>query len=252
MNMNQGPLYHPELVVLDTPDAVAVEVSERILRFITSEDRTVLGLATGRTPLAVYARLAEAYRAGTSFADVESFNLDEYLGLAPDDPGSFARYMRQNLFDHVDMKPQRGHVPSGLGDPDQVARGFEEAITRAGGIGLQMLGIGRNGHIGFNEPGSAFDCRTRVVSLDDSTRSDNAADFPEGTEVPRDAITMGIGTILEARKILLVATGEAKSEALAVAFNATPSPECPASALQFHPRVTLVCDQAAAKHLWSR
>ncbi|NDV51394.1 MULTISPECIES: glucosamine-6-phosphate deaminase [unclassified Salipiger] len=247
--MTQRALYRPALVVLESPEAVAAEVAQRILRFVETRARPVLGLATGRTPLAVYARLAAAHRAGTSFAAVESFNLDEYFGLGPAHPGAFACYMQRHFFEQVDMLAGHGHLPSGLGDPALEARAYEATIDAAGGIGLQLLGIGRNGHIGFNEPGSEFDSRTRIVTLDESTRRANAKDFPEGTEVPREAITMGIGTILEAQRIVLVATGEAKSEALHAAFHRPPSRGCPASALQLHPRVELVCDVGAAQGL---
>ncbi|WP_010138300.1 glucosamine-6-phosphate deaminase [Oceanicola sp. S124] len=247
-----GPTLHrPALVVLDSPEAVATAVAARLLRHLATEPRPVLGLATGRTPLAVYDRLAAAHGTGTSFAAVQSFNLDEYVGLGASDPASFAHYMQRHFFDRVDIAAGQGRVPDGTGDPATVARDYEAAIAKAGGIGLQLLGIGTNGHIGFNEPGSAFDSRTRLVTLAESTRQANAPDFPRGTEVPREAITMGIGTILEARQILLVATGAAKAEALHAAFHAAPDPDCPASALQLHPRVEVICDCAAGRRLWS-
>ncbi|MBR9762138.1 MAG: glucosamine-6-phosphate deaminase [Rhodobacteraceae bacterium] len=247
--MTQKALHRPALTVLDTPEEVAETAARRILDQLRAAPRSVLGLATGRSPVAIYAHLAEAHRAGTSFAGVESFNLDEYIGLGPEDPGSFAHYMHRHVFDRLDMAPGQGHVPDGLGDPASVARAYETAIAAAGGIDLQLLGIGRNGHIGFNEPGSAFDSRTRVVTLDESTRRANAPDFAPGAEVPREALTMGIGTILEARRILLVATGAAKSAALHAALHMPPAPDCPASALQLHPRVEVLCDRAAAARL---
>lgn len=247
--MTQRALYRPSVLVLDTPEAVADAVTDRILGHVETEHRPVLGLATGRTPLAIYARLAAAHRAGASFAAVESFNLDEYIGLGPEHLGSFASYMHRHFFDHVDMDPGRGHVPLGIGDAAAVARDYEAAIATAGGVGLQLLGIGQNGHIGFNEPGSDFDSRTRAVTLDQSTRRANAGDIPVGTEVPRAAVTMGIGTILEARRIVLVATGSAKSDALHAAFQRPPSRACPASALQLHARVEVICDPSAARNL---
>lgn len=243
-----GVVTRPKLQVLDDAHAVATAAARMITAHVAGSQRSVIGLATGRTPLAIYARLVAAARDGrTDFSGTTSFNLDEYRGLSPEHPASFAAYMRRNLFDHVDMRAT--HVPAGLGNTEAEASAYETAIARAGGIGLQLLGIGRNGHIAFNEPGAGFDSRTRVVRLAEETRAANAPDFPEGEPVPGEAMTMGIGTILEAQRILLVATGAAKREALARALAGPPDATCPASALLLHPQVTILCDNEAAADL---
>src|SRR5690606_19947837 len=174
-----------------------------------------------------------------------SFNLDEYIGLPQDHPASFRAYMRRHLFDQVDLPPGSGRLPGVDGDIIKACEDYEAAIRDAGGIDLQLLGIGRNGHIGFNEPGSDFESRKREVELTPCTRAANKADFPADESVPGSAVTMGIGTILEAREIVLVATGASKAEALRAAFKAPPSADCPASALQAHPRVRVFCDTDA-------
>jgi len=208
-----------------------------------------LGLATGRTPLAVYTALRDRVATGQlSLAHAICFNLDEYSGLPAGHPASFESYMRRELFGPIGLPDDRWHLPDGDGGPAE-ARSFEAAIVAAGGIGLQLLGIGRNGHIGFNEPGAAHDSRTRQVRLTEQTRQANAQDFPASTAVPEYAVTMGIGTILEAREILLMATGTAKAEALAAALQGPVIEAVPASALQRHSRVTVLCDAAAAQFL---
>jgi glucosamine-6-phosphate deaminase len=235
-------------VVLDNADAVADHAAAHIVQRLTDEPDLVLGLPTGETPRGIYARLVEACRRGeVSFANAASFNLDEYLGLPPDHPASYHTYMREMLFRHIDIDPARAHLPDGLAT-DTTAEGlrYEQAIVEAGGIDLMVLGIGSNGHIGFNEPGSPFDSRTRPVRLTEATRAANRRSFPAGETVPKSAITMGIATILDAREILLVATGAAKAEALAAALHGPLSPQCPASALRRHSAVTVVCDGAAA------
>ncbi|QDL94942.1 glucosamine-6-phosphate deaminase (plasmid) [Paroceanicella profunda] len=238
------------LVVLQEPEIVAAEAAARIAAEIRAQPDAVLGLATGRTPLTVYARLGAMHReTGLSFRQVTSFNLDEYRGLGPSDPTSFAAYMQRELFGRVDICADRAHLPDGLMPPQQAAERYEAMIRAAGGIGLQLLGIGNNGHIAFNEPGSDFASRTREVTLSEATRNANAPDFPPGALLPETALTMGIGTILEARELLLLAIGARKADALANALDKPPSPDCPASALQLHPRVTVLCDRAAARRL---
>jgi glucosamine-6-phosphate deaminase len=238
----------PQLVVLDDAGAVADYAAAHIVGRLAAKPDLVLGLPTGETPRGIYVRLAEAYRTGkVSFARAPSFNLDEYRGLPPDHPASYHAYMREMLFRHVDIDPARTHLPDGLAsDATAEGRRYEKAIAEAGGIGLMVLGIGGNGHIGFNEPGSPFDSRTRAVRLTEATREANRRSFPEGETVPEFAITMGIATILDAREILLVATGHAKAEALAAALAGPETPRCPASVLRRHPAVTIVCDTAAA------
>jgi glucosamine-6-phosphate deaminase len=235
-------------MVLDDAGAVADYAAAHIVGRLAAKPDLVLGLPTGETPRGIYVRLAEAYRTGkVSFARASSFNLDEYRGLPPDHPASYHAYMREMLFRHVDIDPARTHLPDGLAsDATAEGRRYEKAIAEAGGIGLMVLGIGGNGHIGFNEPGSPFDSRTRAVRLTEATREANGRSFPEGETVPEFAITMGIATILDAREILLVATGHAKAEALAAALAGPETPQCPASVLRRHPAVTIVCDTAAA------
>jgi glucosamine-6-phosphate deaminase len=214
---------------------------------------STLGLATGATMIPVYGALVAAYNADeVSFRDAVTFNLDEYVGLGPDQPGSFHRFMRRHLFDHVDITPALTHIPNGLAeDTAAEAARYEAEIEAAGGIELQLLGIGANGHIGFNEPGSDFSSRTREIELDEATRSANAANFP-GRAVPERAITMGIATILEARHIVLLATGEEKADAIAAALEGPLTTECPASALRLHRDVRVICDEAAAGKLSHR
>lgn len=238
----------PRIEVFASAREVAGRAADRISAFLASPT-PVLGLATGRTPLAVYTALRDRVATGQlSLAHAICFNLDEYSGLPAGHPASFESYMRRELFDPIGLPEDRWHLPDGDGGPAE-ARSFEAAIVAAGGIGLQLLGIGRNGHIGFNEPGAAHDSRTRQVRLTEQTRQANAQDFPANTAVPEYAVTMGIGTILEAREILLMATGTAKAEALAAALQGPLIEAVPASALQRHSRVTVLCDAAAAQFL---
>jgi glucosamine-6-phosphate deaminase len=235
------------------PDAVtAVDyVAIQLIATLHNGERPALGLATGATMTPLYARLVAAYHnRGASFRGAISFNLDEYVGVSPEAPGSFHAYMRRHLFDHVDIAPWQAHIPNGLAtDIAAEAARYEALIKDAGGIALQLLGIGANSHIGFNEPGSDFSSRTREVRLDDATRRANAAGFPGATLAPECAITMGIGTILEARQILLLATGLDKAEAVACMIEGPLSEDCPASALRLHPDVQVICDEAAASKL---
>lgn len=236
------------VLVLDTAADVARHVAGRFLHLLRRP--CVLGLATGSTTLPIYARLVEAHRAGrASFRHMTTFNLDEYVGLVPGHPASFVRFMREALFDHVDIDPARVHLlDSAVPDPAAEAERYERAIRTAGGIDLQLLGIGANGHIGFNEPGSALSSRTRCVTLAPSTRDANRHFF-DSEPVPRQALTMGIATILDAREIMLAATGPSKARAVACAVDGPITPECPASALQAHAAATIVCDREAVAGL---
>ena len=238
----------PGLLIMDDPAKAAAHVGELVAETLAKTPATVLGLATGATMRPVYDWLLAAYRDGrVSFSHAISFNLDEYAGLGAAHPASFAASMRRMLFDGADFAPGHTHLPDGTAAGlDAEAARYEAAIRAAGGIGLQLLGIGRNGHIGFNEPGSAPDSVTRVVTLTDGTRAANQNSFPVGQAVPHRAITMGIGTILRARRIVLLATGGAKAEAVARAWSGPPAPDCPASALQEHAAVSFVCDRDAA------
>lgn len=222
-------------------------IAERLAR----EPKTVLGLATGGTMEEVYRRLIRRHRAGTcGFAEATSFNLDEYVGLGAEHPCSYWRYMREHLFDHVDLAAERAHLPRGDAvDPQAEAERYEAAIVAAGDIGLQLLGLGPNGHIGFNEPSSSLASLTRVKTLARSTREANARFFARAEDVPRLAITMGIGTILRAQEVVLVAIGSGKAEAAARMIEGAVSASCPASVLQFHRHCTVVLDRAAAEGL---
>lgn len=239
--------HKPSIEVLGSPADAAIHAARIVLERIREGRVRVLGLATGGTMVPFYASLvATAHAARLSFRSLSSFNLDEYAGLASAHASSFHAYMERNLFAHADFDPARIHLPDGNAtDLNTEAIRYERAIAASGGIDLQVLGIGRNGHIGFNEPGSSFASRTRVVALSPQTRIDNAADFA-GEPVPERALTMGIATILEARELVLLATGSHKADALAAAFKDRASAACPASALQDHPRVRVVCDEAAA------
>ena len=188
---------------------------------------------------------------GLDFSKVTTFNLDEYLGLSPEHPQSLQYFMRVHLFSHVNADPKKVHIPDGkiTGNYDEYCDSYERAIQKAGGIDLQILGIGRNGHIGFNEPTSSFGSRTRLKVLTKETIEDNRKFFAPGEEVPQCGITMGIGTILDAKKILILATGEAKAEAVALAIEGPITASVSASALQLHRDVTFVLDEAAASKL---
>ena len=240
-----------EIIIRPTAAAAACLAAELIGRQIRSKPDSVLGLATGSTMLGVYRWLVRMHtRQGLSFARCRTFNLDEYLGLAPDDPTSYHYFMRKHLFDRVDLKLGNTHLPDGVAaDPAAAGAAYEKQIRKCGGIDLQLLGIGLNGHIGFNEPGSEFDSRTRVQTLALSTRRQNASHFSNPDRMPRRAITMGVGTILEARHCLLLATGEEKAMIVARALEGRVTTVVPGSVLQTHPRSTVVLDAAAASDL---
>lgn len=235
------------LIFPDAADASA-QTAHRIAALLLAQPRAVLGLATGGTMKPVYAALCQALAPGP--ATFTSFNLDEYVGLPAHHPQSYAYYMRATLFDALRLPASQGHLPRGdAPDPAAEAARYEAAIAAAGGIDLQLLGLGANGHIGFNEPTSSLGSRTRVKTLTRKTVADNARFFGPEEQVPRLAITMGIGTILDAREILLLATGAAKAGAVARMVEGPVTAACPASALQLHPRTTVLIDAAAASDL---
>ena len=209
----------------------------------------VLGLPTGASPLGTYRELIRMHReCGLSFARVKTFNMDEYLGLGPDHPQSYHFYMRENFFNAVDIKLENTRLPDGLApDSEAECRAYEEAIAAAGGIDLFLGGLGSNGHIAFNEPGSAPDSRTRAVVLTEETRSANARYFGGDMEkAPKMALTVGIGTIMDAREVLIIASGNAKAEPLKSALENGPSPWMPLSCLRGHPRFLILCDEETA------
>jgi glucosamine-6-phosphate deaminase len=244
-------------VVVTSHDDLERLIAERIVdviaRRVAERGRCVLGLATGSTPLGVYRELIRRHRAGeVDFSKVVTFNLDEYYPMAPDSLHGYRRYMWENLFAHVNVQPGHVHIPDGSTPRAQLAAhcaAYEQAISDAGGIDFQLLGIGKSGHIGFNEPGSPPDSRTRCVMLDTITRKDAAADFFGEDNVPREAITMGVATILAAREIALIATGEHKAAIVRRAVEGDVSPEVAASYLQRHPGATIYLDPAASAEL---
>jgi glucosamine-6-phosphate deaminase len=238
---------------LECSVAAAREIAELIRRRQAEGRKCVLGLATGSTPMTLYAELVRMHRQGQlSFANVTSFNLDEYYPMRPQELQSYRRFMAEHLFDHVDIDPANVHIPDGTIAPDKVTEycaGYERAIAEAGGIDLQVLGIGRTGHIGFNEPGSPEDSPTRLIWLDQLTRNDAAGDFFGEANVPRRAITMGVGTILKARRILMLAFGEGKARIVASAVEGPVTPTVAASFLQDHGAADVMLDLAAAEQL---
>ena len=231
--------------------AIAREIADLIEIRSKSGKPTVLGLATGSTPLPLYAELIRLHReSGVSFKSVITFNLDEYEGLAPSHPQSYRFFMEEKLFRHLDIPAANIHIPEGLSkDHAKNCADYEIAIRDAGGIDLQILGIGRTGHIGFNEPPSPVDTRTRWVHLNEVTRRDNSVFFGDLAKVPQGALTMGVATILEAKRVELIAFGETKADIVRRAIHDSPSPDCPATWLQRHPRCTFHLDAGAARTL---
>lgn len=240
-----------EVIIAPDPGAVARIAADAVERLIGETPDAVLGLATGSSPLATYAELIDRVVAGRiSFARTRAFLLDEYLGLAPDHPETYHNVIRRHLTDHIDIRPELVLGPDGMAtDVVAACAAYEQAITDAGGIDLQLLGIGSDGHIGFNEPISSLGSRTRVKTLTEQTRADNARFFESVDEVPRHVVTQGIATILEARHLVLIATGAAKAPAIARAIEGPVAAMVPASALQLHPHVSVIIDEAAAGEL---
>jgi glucosamine-6-phosphate deaminase len=240
-----------EVIIQPTADAAAGLVAGVIARELRANPHLVLGLATGRTMEAVYARLARLAREERlDFSLCSTFNLDEYVGLPPGDRHSYRHYMNHHLFQRVNLDPRNTHLPDGMAaDLDAECRKYEELIKRFNGIDLQLLGIGRAGHIGFNEPLSALHSRTRVKALSPQTLEQNRPLFDDPDRMPRRAITMGVGTILEARRCLLLAVGREKAGIVAQAVEGPITAMISATALQLHPRCTVVVDEAAASQL---
>ena len=207
----------------------------------------VLGLATGSSPIGAYKQLIDWYNKGDlDFSEIRSVNLDEYKGLGPDDEQSYAYFMKENLFKHVNIKPENTYIPNGLEeDTEYECRRYNGIIAGLGGIDLQLLGIGGNGHIGFNEPGEAYDKETHCVALTENTIKANARFFDSMDQVPKFAYSTGIKNIMQARAILLIASGESKAEAVYNMICGPITPACPASILQLHNNVSVVADQAA-------
>ena len=211
----------------------------------------VLGLATGSTPIGIYKQLIDWYnKDDLAFSEVTTVNLDEYRGLKRDDPQSYWHFMHENFFDHINIDPDRINLPDGTNlDAEEECRRYDDVIHFVGGIDLQLLGIGHDGHIGFNEPGAAFELGTHCVNLTEETIEANKRFFASKDDVPRQAYTMGIKTIMQARKVLLVASGKDKAAIVKKAFFGPVTPEVPASILQMHPDFTLVGDAEAMSEL---
>ncbi|MCP8690174.1 glucosamine-6-phosphate deaminase [Marinobacterium sedimentorum] len=239
-----------QVIIADSAQEVARLGADQLTGLLRTRPNAVLGLATGNTPIALYEELVRRYRSGNlSFAGARSFNLDEYVGLAPEHPQSYRYFMNQYLFSQIDIALEHTHVPDGMADPQTAGEVYEAQIEAAGGIDLQVLGIGRNGHIGFNEPSSSLGSGTRIKTLAPQTLVDNSRFFGADEFQPSLAITMGIGTILRSRKTLLLATGDAKADAVQAMVEGPVTASCPASALQLHPCAVVIVDRAAAARL---
>jgi glucosamine-6-phosphate deaminase len=236
------------VIVRDEREAGGV-VADEIVRLIRADPATVLGLATGSTPLPVYQALRSRL-AGVDLSQVRGFALDEYVGLDPAHPESYRSVITREVVEPLGLDPARVRVPDGsLEGIEHAGDDYEQAITDAGGVDLQILGIGTDGHIGFNEPGSSFASLTRVKTLTEQTREDNARFFESVDDVPRHCITQGLGTIMRARHLVLLAFGEGKAQAVAGAVEGPVTASLPGSAIQLHPHVTVVVDEAAASRL---
>lgn len=236
-----------EILLCNGYDEISEKAAAILADTVKENPAAVLGMATGSTPEGMYKRLIERYEAGTlDFSAVETFNLDEYYPLAAENEQSYHYYMNEKLFKHINVKPERIHILNGEAkDADAECKAYSNAIAAAGGIDLQILGIGENGHIGFNEPGEYLHADVHKTALTESTVNANARFFATRDEVPRYALTVGIGDILRAKKILLLASGKAKANAIRALLDDRITTSLPASLLKTHPNVVLICDRAA-------
>lgn len=233
-------------VVVGNNDYISALIAEEFIKVINAKPNCVLGLATGTSPLQVYADLAKANKEGrVSFKDVATFNLDEYIGLEGTHNQSYRYFMNENLFNHIDINKDRTHVLKGVGDYLGYANEYDKLIEKFGGIDIQILGIGSDGHIAFNEPGTPFDSLTHVAELAESTIVDNSRLFNDISEVPTQAVTMGLRSIMNARKIVLIATGKNKAQAIYNLLKGPQTEEVPCSILQDHPDCTIYVDEDA-------
>ncbi len=237
-----------KIIVAESYDELSFHAGEIIKQQILDKSDSVLGLATGSSPVGTYKHLVSEYKAGNvSFAKVKSANLDEYVGIAKEHDQSYYYFMMDNLFSHVDIDTANTNIPNGLAaDPAAECARYDDVIQSLGGVDLQLLGIGGNGHIGFNEPAECFSKGTNKIALHESTIQANARFFASQADVPTHAYSMGIGTIMKAKKILLVASGKDKANAVAELVHGDIRPSLPATILQYHPDVTIVCDSEAA------
>ena len=235
-------------VIIDSAENIAAMAAQQYVDLLKRKPNAILGGATGSTPLGLYAELIRLNKAGEiSFKDASSFNLDEYVGLDGTHDQSYRYFMDHNLFDHIDIDKSRTRVPSGIDTSDPAA--YDKEIAAAGGVDLQLLGIGNNGHIGFNEPGTPFGSLTHIVELTESTREANKRFFTSIDEVPTHAVTMGVKTVMQARSIILMAIGPAKAPIMKEMLQGPVTEKVPASVLQLHPDVTVYMDYEAAKLL---
>ena len=233
-------------VVVGNNEKISALIAEEFIKVINKKPNAVLGLATGTSPLQVYADLAKANKEGrVTFKDVATFNLDEYIGLEGTHNQSYRYFMNENLFNHIDINKERTHVLKGTGDYLAYANQYDKLIEEFGGIDIQILGIGSDGHIAFNEPGTPFDSLTHVAELAESTIVDNSRLFNDISEVPTKAVTMGLRSIMNARKIVLIATGKNKAKAIYNLLKGPKTEEVPCSILQDHPDCTIYVDEDA-------
>lgn len=239
------------VIVKEKYEEVSKEAAKLIAAKIRKKPDLVLGLATGSSPLGIYNELIRMHKEeGLDFSKITTFNLDEYIGLPPTHNQSYHYFMKQNLFDHINVDERFVHVPHGMAkDIDKFCSWYEKRIKDAGGIDLQILGIGSNGHIAFNEPGSSLGSRTRIKTLTEKTRLDNARFFADMDEVPKYAITMGVGTIMDSKEIVLIANGKGKANAVKAAAEGPITAMCPASIIQMHQRAYLFADKDASELL---
>jgi glucosamine-6-phosphate deaminase len=243
-----------EIIISNTYEEMSKAAARAVARLLNSKPNAVLGLPTGSTPVGVYKELARMHKSeGLDFSRVTTFNMDEYVGLRKDHPQSYHYFMHENLFKHINIPPQNIYIPSGTTDNSAAfCAWYEQRIKECGGIDMQLAGVGSDGHIAFNEPSSSLGSRTRIKTLARSTIQDNARFFEKAEDVPIYGITMGVGTILEARKILFLANGASKADAVAKAIEGPVTSMITASALQLHPDVTAYLDSAAAGKLEMR
>ncbi|OSA98880.1 UNVERIFIED_ORG: glucosamine-6-phosphate deaminase [Clostridium botulinum] len=240
-----------KILVCENYDKLSEKAAQIIMSQITLKSNSILGLATGSTPIGMYKKLVEMYENKMiDFSDVKTFNLDEYQNLPISNDQSYHYFMDDNLFNYINVKRENIHIPNGMAnDIENECIEYDNLIKEAGGIDIQVLGIGNNAHIGFNEPTVSFEKKTYVVELDESTKIANARFFNSLDEVPSKAITMGIGSIFESKKIMLLATGENKAKAIYDTIYGKVTPEVPASILQFHDDVIVILDKKAASLL---
>lgn len=239
------------VIIKDNYDEVSKEAAKIVAQKIRKKPDVVLGLATGSTPLGLYKELIRMHQnEGLDFSKVTTFNLDEYIGLPPSHNQSYHYFMQENLFKHINLNPRYIHVPHGMADDiDTFCEWYENEIKKYGGIDIQILGIGGNGHIAFNEPGSSLGSRTRIKTLTNKTIQDNARFFESTEKVPRYAITMGIGTIMDAKELILLANGLGKADAVKSSVEGSITAMCPASIIQMHQKATVIIDSDAGSKL---